>query len=81
MPFSKFSSPHVSPGAGTETVTPKLPGDTRREDAKETFKENKGYVLNLGRVDNGTLWIIGYPTLLCPKAIFKMELVRESVTS
>ncbi|KAG8519005.1 Layilin, partial [Galemys pyrenaicus] len=39
-----------SDGAGTEPVTPMLPGDTRKEDAKETFKENKEAASNLAYI-------------------------------
>ncbi|XP_004856591.1 layilin isoform X2 [Heterocephalus glaber] len=39
-----------SDGEGTEAATPVLPKETQKEDAKETFKENKGAALNLAYI-------------------------------
>ncbi|XP_004688903.1 PREDICTED: layilin isoform X2 [Condylura cristata] len=44
-------APSTRPGGtGTEPRTPMLPGDTWKEDAKETFEENKGTTLNLAYI-------------------------------
>ncbi|KAF0876917.1 LAYN protein, partial [Crocuta crocuta] len=45
-----FPDLRLSPGEGTEPVTPVLPEDTGKEDAKETFRENKEAALNLAYI-------------------------------
>ncbi|XP_054549060.1 layilin-like isoform X2 [Talpa occidentalis] len=46
----KPTAPSTRPGgAGPKAVTPMLPGDTRKEDAKETLKENKA-ALNIAYI-------------------------------
>ncbi|XP_077628803.1 layilin [Crocuta crocuta] len=45
------TAPSTKPGGeGTEPVTPVLPEDTGKEDAKETFRENKEAALNLAYI-------------------------------
>lgn len=51
----------LSPGEGTEPAIPILPEDIEKEEAKETFKENKGIFRSLlGKIDNETLLITNY---------------------
>lgn len=83
--FSGFSSLRLSPGEGTEPATPVLPEDTGKEDAKETFRENKGMDGTLvGKIDDRTLWITiyhGYVTYFVLSCSYlKSQLDRASVT-
>lgn len=67
------------PDEGIEPVTPMLPEDTGKEDARETFKGNDGTDKTLlGKIDDGTLLITNYAGLhflLCsfPQLLKKMN--------
>lgn len=80
-----LKSIHLSPGEGTQPATPRLPEDTGKEDAKETFKGNQGMDGTLlGKIDDGPLLIAGHPGYVLAFLLFcsylKNELDRASVT-